>query len=429
MSTLDEDAMLEMVSGLDWSTLSLSKEQGFVLTRVVGKVKVRELMALSGLPETAAKSAIVALVNAGALSVDGKGFGAAAGKKPEPKPRSDADYKGFVFSPANLGEQVDLKEEQKKRILYVHAHLEEWNHYALLGLKRTAKNSEIKRGYFKASKEFHPDAYFRKEMGTYAKRVDEIFRAMKKAYDVLGSSTMRTEYDSTLGADFTPEELAELEELAAKRREKVAAEKEKKDAAEAEAKRMKRLEERKKARRVKRNPMVGSLKKGREYAELAKQALAKKDLKAASRHAKMAMEFSRQHASIKEEVQPILVEADQAQAEAMIRQQNNSLSSDAESKKAVADQIEGLAHGKAKLLLDAADLYVQVGDVRHAIKMAQLAVNANDESERGWRALADYAERGEQWHTALRAAEKLLTLAPKDADAKERVKRLKRSVR
>ena len=37
--------------------------------------------------------------------------------------------------------------------------------YALLGLEKTAGDSEIKKAYFKKSKEFHPDRYRSSKVG------------------------------------------------------------------------------------------------------------------------------------------------------------------------------------------------------------------------------------------------------------------------
>jgi len=43
-------------------------------------------------------------------------------------------YKGFVFNPADLAEDVDLDEERRKAILYAEANLSAWTHYDVLGL-------------------------------------------------------------------------------------------------------------------------------------------------------------------------------------------------------------------------------------------------------------------------------------------------------
>ena len=43
----------------------------------------------------------------------------------------------------------------------------------------------MKKAYFKLSKEFHPDRYFRKEIGPYGERLDRIFKKVLEAHEIL----------------------------------------------------------------------------------------------------------------------------------------------------------------------------------------------------------------------------------------------------
>ena len=45
-------------------------------------------------------------------------------------------YKGFVFVPADLAEDVDLDPERRKEILFAEAKLPTWTHFDVLGLPR-----------------------------------------------------------------------------------------------------------------------------------------------------------------------------------------------------------------------------------------------------------------------------------------------------
>nr|CAB3238952.1 dnaJ homolog subfamily C member 4-like [Phallusia mammillata] len=62
-----------------------------------------------------------------------------------------------------------------------------WNHYKTLGIEPNAKPEEIKSAYIKLSKLHHPD----KSSGTDPKE----FIKIAKAYEVLGSSKSKIEYD------------------------------------------------------------------------------------------------------------------------------------------------------------------------------------------------------------------------------------------
>ena len=46
----------------------------------------------------------------------------------------------------------------------------------MLEIDRKADVKEIKRAYFLLSKEFHPDRFFRRELGTFGVRIERIFR-------------------------------------------------------------------------------------------------------------------------------------------------------------------------------------------------------------------------------------------------------------
>jgi curved DNA-binding protein CbpA len=56
----------------------------------------------------------------------------------------------------------------------------------------------IRRSYFKLSKEFHPDLFFRKELGGFKERMEEIFRWISLAYDTLSDRNKRARYDADL---------------------------------------------------------------------------------------------------------------------------------------------------------------------------------------------------------------------------------------
>lgn len=68
-------------------------------------------------------------------------------------------------------------------------------HYDLLDVPRSADRKAIRDAYFGLSKRFHPDVFFRRELGAYRTRVDEVFRMLTRAYDVLSNPRQRAGYD------------------------------------------------------------------------------------------------------------------------------------------------------------------------------------------------------------------------------------------
>ncbi|RTZ91746.1 MAG: hypothetical protein DSY92_03805, partial [Planctomycetota bacterium] len=57
-----------------------------------------------------------------------------------------------------------------------------------LGVEPDADLRAIKRAYFELSREFHPDRFFRCELGPYTERLSLIFKTIAEAYEVLSGS-------------------------------------------------------------------------------------------------------------------------------------------------------------------------------------------------------------------------------------------------
>lgn len=425
-----DDAAVEVAPGLDVTKLGLSQEEGYLLSRAHGRRQpLKELLLTSGLGEDAARTLALGLIRKGALVVHGARSSADRGGT-----RGGAkgdEYAGVVFDLVALQEPVDLSEAQKKRILYVEMHLERWNHYALLGLKRTATAAEVKRGYFKASKEFHPDAYFRKDLGSYKPRIDRIFRKMKAAYDVLNDERRRAEYDAVLDpADLTPAEREEMEQRARERRLELAKERAALEEQQRNAERDARNAARLKDKRLKHNPMLERLKRARELLGLAENAHREGKLVEAARHARMAMEYAPHDSTVAAAAEPFLAAGAIERARQLIRKaEGHAAMTDFSSAADVVREAVEIAPRDGQTLLAAGKLSARIGLDRQAMKFAQRATEAAPESVPAWRLLLDLSEAAGSWRTALRAAERLLALNPKETRIKDRIKQAKRMVK
>jgi curved DNA-binding protein CbpA len=116
-------------------------------------------------------------------------------------------YANFVFSPADLAEEVDLPLELKKEILWLEARLPRLDHWALLEIGWNASAEEARGAYLEKVKIFHPDRHGAK-LGSYRARLERIFRALTAARDVLVDGSRRAEYARRTAP---PEEFARLE--------------------------------------------------------------------------------------------------------------------------------------------------------------------------------------------------------------------------
>jgi len=94
--------------------------------------------------------------------------------------------------------RVDLPEAFQREIRELAKALPGMDYYELLGVPRTAEPAEIRDAFFQRSKTFHPDRYFKKELGPYGELLNEIYKRIVAAHDVLRDPKLRGSYDRSL---------------------------------------------------------------------------------------------------------------------------------------------------------------------------------------------------------------------------------------
>lgn len=107
---------------------------------------------------------------------------------------------------ALLDEVCDLDRDAKRRVLTLAAELPDLTHYELLDIPESATKKEVKSAYYRLAPNFHPDRFFRKELGSYKGRMESIFARITEAQDVLVSKEGRAEYDHYLATRAVTEE-------------------------------------------------------------------------------------------------------------------------------------------------------------------------------------------------------------------------------
>ncbi len=103
-------------------------------------------------------------------------------------------YRGFLFNPADLSEDVDIDPDRRREILYLVASMDGWTHWQVLGLAWNATADQARDAYRDKAKLFHPDRYPGKRLGTYRGRLERIFRRITEARDALGDEEARAAY-------------------------------------------------------------------------------------------------------------------------------------------------------------------------------------------------------------------------------------------
>lgn len=195
----------------DPTQLSLTGAQGYLLSRIDGATPWRLLREMGGIPAVDVDACLIAWVDEGLLetvgptsfdtkhettAADAKNtIGAEEANTTQPDrpdqaaPDDTAQSAGTAQSVAQidesqLDEDLDLGIGVQRRILEFEASLGSPYH-EILSVPQGSSAKVVKRAYFKLSKEFHPDRYFRKEIGSHAARLDRIFKKVLEAHEML----------------------------------------------------------------------------------------------------------------------------------------------------------------------------------------------------------------------------------------------------
>lgn len=183
---LGPDSLVPKLKPAALSGLKLGADEGFVLSRVDGKLTVGQICLLVPFDAEVTATIIAQLAKLGALEIPGAEI-------PEPLPSLQPEVPATPVAPT-LIEGLDLTAEQARRIDEFFASLATRDAFELLEIARTADKKEIKRAYFKMSKELHPDRFFGKNIGPYRERLSKIFQSVKAAYELLSDDARRTAY-------------------------------------------------------------------------------------------------------------------------------------------------------------------------------------------------------------------------------------------
>jgi tetratricopeptide (TPR) repeat protein len=311
-------------------------------------------------------------------------------------------YSDFVFSPADLAEDVDLSPEVKKEVLYVEAHLGRLDHWRLLGIPWNAPSETARAAFVAKVKVFHPDRYAGKRLGSYLPRLERVFRALTEARDVLADEARRVDYARCTAP---PEEFARAE--------------------------MRRLEDEKRSeerrRRLARaNPLVAHASRVGDLVRRGREAMAQ------GKHAQAANDFFTA-ASLDprhREARALAIEARRlAQGERARDAYDRALAAEAVGNHATACALfrEAAEADPAtpRYAVAASRVALELGDPTAARALAESAVRAAPRDGRALEALGAALAAGGQGREAKRALESALELDPALETAKAVLKKLR----
>ncbi len=186
----EEERIPRLAPDFDPDVLDLTPVEGFLLSRIDGHTSWTALRQIGGLAPQDVDRALERFASQGVIVVEARPP-VRAGRREAPRavsaPESDIDVR--------LGIPVELQ----RRVLEFERCLEKPYH-EILGVDPRADAKEIKRAYFRLSREYHPDRYFRRNVGPYAARFVRIFKKVVEAYELLSDPTTRAEIERSLAS-------------------------------------------------------------------------------------------------------------------------------------------------------------------------------------------------------------------------------------
>jgi hypothetical protein len=207
-SWYDADRMVEKVPRLlahvDVRQFKLDATDGFLLTRIDGRSGRRELARDTGLPEFQVEKTLEKLAKLGVIEIVDPNAPITPVVAPPPvRDRTQLPQFASIgsepkYDPKELEEDVELTEDQKKRVLDMFYRLDDLDHYTLLGVGREADKKGVKRAYFELASLMHPDRYFKKNIGSFKLKMEMLFGRITEAHDTLVDAATRLDYDAYL---------------------------------------------------------------------------------------------------------------------------------------------------------------------------------------------------------------------------------------
>lgn len=179
--------VLALAPGFDPARLALSPVQGFLLSRIDGRTPWRVLREISGLSPAEVDLCLEGWLAEGLLVLAGE-------PRVEATAAATPGKRAAFPPPPALDAALDIPLDAQKRILEFEARIDRTYHQ-ILGIEPGADVRAVKRAYFELSREFHPDRWFRREVGPFAPRIDRLFKRILEAYEILSDPTTRAEFE------------------------------------------------------------------------------------------------------------------------------------------------------------------------------------------------------------------------------------------
>lgn len=164
----------ELATGIDLTTLQLEPIDGYILSRIDGFTCVKILADVVGMGPERLYTRLNRLVAQGAVRWKKSHHRESSGGQPP----------------------MDLNPEERTQIISAEKLILSMTYWELLGVAEPLVPAKLKEQWFAVSRLYHPDRFFGRELGVYREQLEQIFQAVKHAYEVLQDTARRADYAS-----------------------------------------------------------------------------------------------------------------------------------------------------------------------------------------------------------------------------------------
>lgn len=395
--------VLRLTPDLDPTSLSLTPNEGYLLSRIDGTTSWATLRQIGGMPAGEVDRALERWLAEGWVQVVGQGELSAPTPPKHEKPATGA---GDV---AKVDPSLEIDTEIQKEILALAADLDRPYH-EILGVAANADTRTIKKAYFARSKRFHPDRYFRRNIGPFAPLVERCFKRLLEAYELLSDPATRAEVEREQARQAGP--AAAPEEASPGRVSSV------------EARR--RLRERFGGMAAQRRVREERRRKAKSFFESGMAAFQQERWLEAAGSVRLAIAFDPQNEIYREQFASVQRRAHEERAKQLIRQGENALSMRDYGE--ALDLFEDAFNYRpydAELAIRAARIAWQgCNELRRAKELAGSACELEPENGTNRRVLGQVFKAAGLAANARRELEAALRIDPKDTEARQELRSL-----
>jgi curved DNA-binding protein CbpA len=161
--------------------INLDKRDKDIFSLIDGKRNIQEIFSISSLDNFQTMKTLYALISTRIIDLKGKGL------------KEDETLEEITKEPKIEVDSAFIEKVEDFYKMYKFT-----DHYSILGIEKWAPHDKIKKAYYKAAKEFHPDRHLYLPSETFKNKLNMIFSQITEAYKTLSDSKMRRKYDHSL---------------------------------------------------------------------------------------------------------------------------------------------------------------------------------------------------------------------------------------